>query len=439
MSIWNMSLRALPPRLLVLCVLAGTLLSAATGAEPAKIPAARLSAAGIRELASQHLTLYTDLPASPVVDQLPKIFDQAVPAWSAYFGVPAARTAEWKVTACLMADRQRFSAAGLLPADLPRFDHAYFRGNRVWIVDQRDDYYRRHLLLHEGTHAFSNAMLGSCGPPWYKEGTAELLGTHALEKERLTLKLFPADADDVPGWGRVRLIQDAVAAGRRLAVDEVLAFDDRAHEEVEPYAWCWALASFLDGHPRYRERFRQLAAQVGAQDFNQIFHRQFAEDWAPLNEEWQLYVAGLEYGYDHKREAIDFRPGRPLARTGTTVKVVADRGWQSTGITLDAGRQYHLQATGKYQVVGEPQPWLSTPAGVTIRYWKGKPLGALLAAVLPDRTVSGGESGFLHPLVVGGRADITPAATGTLYLRVNDSPAELSDNAGTVEVRITPD
>ena len=182
----------------------------------------------------------------------------------------------------------------------------------------------------------------------------------------------------------------------------------------------------------------RLPPQVGAKDFNQIFRKQFADDWEPLNEEWQLFVDQLVYGYDLPREAVDFRPGEPLPADGTTVKVRADRGWQSTGIELEAGKRYQLAAQGRYQVATEPKPWLSTPAGITIRYWKGKPLGALLAAVRP---ADGGETenAFLTPLVIGMAKEIAPISTGTLYLRINDSPAERSDNSGSADVRISPE
>jgi hypothetical protein len=398
---------------------------------------AQLQAAGIRKLVGSHITLYTDLPAGPELDPLVTDFDQAYPQWCEYFGVPKRDAQSWRATACLMADKQKFLKVGLLPRNLPKFLHGYFLGNRFWIYDQESDYYRRHLLLHEGTHAFMAALLGSCGPPWYKEGMAELLATHSQQNGRITLDEFPADADDFLGWGRVRLVHEAIAAGRRLRMDDVLEYQADAHTELEPYGWCWAVAAFLDGHPRYRERFRQLPARVGASDFNREVLDRFASDWPQLGEEWQLFTDRLEYGYDLQREAIDFCPGNPLPHDGKTVKVAADRGWQSSGIELQAGRTYRLQASGRYQIAKDERPWLSDPRGVTIRYWEGRPLGVLLAAVHPEPFDPRTDSVFLSPITVGQEATLQPVATGTLYLRVNDSPAELADNAGTLEVRVS--
>ncbi|HVU87834.1 MAG TPA: hypothetical protein VHD36_10975 [Pirellulales bacterium] len=399
---------------------------------------AQLKVAKIRELKGRHLTLYTDLPAGPGVDSLPDAFDQAFDQWLAYFHIEITKSSA-PIVACLMREKPRFAAVGLLPADLPAFDHAYFRGNRIWVFDQKDDYYRRHLLLHEGTHAFMNTNLGACGPPWFMEGIAELLATHALVDGQVALNQFPADAEDVPGWGRVRLVRDALAAGRRMPIDDILTYDARAHEEVEPYGWCWAIAAFLDGHPRYQERFRELARHPDPKDFNDRFRKAFDADWRELAEEWQLFVAHLEYGYDLVREAINFRPGKPLPAAGAKVKVAADRGWQAAGVTLEAGKTYHLRATGRFQVAADPRPWPSGPEGVTIRYWERKPLGILLAAVHPEPFDPDSASTLLSPLAIGAEGTIRPEATGTLYLRINDSPAELDDNKGSLDVQIRPE
>ncbi len=121
------------------------------------------------------------------------------------------------------------------------------------------------------------------------------------------------------------------------------------------------------------------------------------------------------------------------------MKVAADRGWQSAGVTLEAGKTYHLRATGRFQVATDPQPWPSGPGGVTIRYWERKPLGMLLAAVHPEPFDPRTESSLLKPIAIGEEATLRPEASGTLYLRINDSPAELADNAGSLEVQIRED
>ena len=136
------------------------------------------AAAGIHKLSSRRLVLYTDLPLGDEIRRLPGIFDQAFPQWCDYFRVRA--PAAWQMTGFIMKDKARFQSTGLLPADLPHFLHGFSRNNLLWLYEQPSDYYRRHLLLHEGTHGFMNTVLGGCGPPWYMEGMAELLATHRL-------------------------------------------------------------------------------------------------------------------------------------------------------------------------------------------------------------------------------------------------------------------
>ncbi len=117
-------------------------------------------AAELRKLPGKHVTLYTDLASSPAVDALPEMFDQAFPQWCRYFGVDPAKHADWHVVGCMMRDPGPFRAAGLLPEGLPQFTTGYSVGKSFWVHEQPSDYYRAHLFLHEGTHAFINTIPG---------------------------------------------------------------------------------------------------------------------------------------------------------------------------------------------------------------------------------------------------------------------------------------
>jgi hypothetical protein len=402
----------------------------------------RAAAAGIRKLTGRHLDLYTDVPGNPELERLPAVFDQAVPQWADYFGVEQGKTSNWRARAYIIADRNRFEALGLMPAGHDEFVNGISMGSELWLYDQPTAYYRRHLLLHEGTHVFMAAFLGGCGPGWYMEGTAELLATHRLDDQsrRLTLRIMPRDRAEVPMLGRIKLVQDAFEAGRQLSFSAVMQIDNREQLGNEAYAWCWAAAKFLDSHPRYRQRFRRLRHHVLDQKFNEIVRREYADDWANLRAEWRAYVAALEHGYDFERMAIDFQRGEPLHTGPRDVTIAADRGWQSAGVWLEAGRTYRISASGRYQIAAEanngvPQPWPCEPGGVTIEYHDGKPLGILLGAI-DARSNNTNVASFAHPRVIGMDTSITPAASGTLYLRVNDSAGRLDDNRGNLKVTI---
>jgi hypothetical protein len=247
---------------------------------------------------------------------------------------------------------------------------------------------------------------------------------------------FPASRDEVPMWGRIKIVRDDYAARRAKTLKGVLQYGPQAHRQVEPYGWCWAAATFLDHHPRYQKRYRQLLKFVARPDLTDRFTKLIGNDWDELAEEWQVYVTDLEYGHDLSRTVLDFTRGRPLDPSGATVTVAADRGWQNSGVWLEGGKSHQLQASGRYQVAQEPRPWLCEPNGVSIRYYRGRPLGVLLAAVRPEKAAATGPSPLISPITVGLGTTLAPKRSGTLYLRINDSAGELRDNTGTLTVRV---
>ena len=396
----------------------------------------KLTAVGIRRIDGQHLTLHTDLPANAEIDELCLAFDQCYEQWRQYFDLAAEPAVPWRATGYLMRDAERFKSAGLWDAALPDFQNGYSLGHEFWLYDQPSAYYRRHLLLHEGTHCLMHTRLpAQPTPAWHFEGLAELFGTHAWREGELTSRYFPLDRDEVPLWGRIKIVKEAFERREALQLTEVLNTGPRAHFSNEPYGWCWSLSAFLDGHPRYRARFRELARVPGS-EFPARFRAAYEPDWNDLQEEWQVFVGNIEYGYDLERTAIDFAVGEPLPDAGAEVTLAADRGWQPSGYRLEAGRSYELSAAGRYQVDDQPEVWWCEPNGVSIRYYDEAPLGILRAAVRPDLHDPAALSALLQPDNVGLGGRLTPTESGTLYLRINDSGAELADNAGTLAVRV---
>lgn len=402
------------------------------------ISAERADALGIRFVEGQHVRLYTDLPQQAKIDDYPAAFDQGVALWAAYFGLPRERWKEWKISGYLIRDKQRFRRAGLLDPNLPPFLNGFQRGAEIWVYDQPSDYYRRHLLLHEGVHALMNQHLGGCGPPWFMEGMAELLATHQWNQGQLRIVRIPAHREAAEFWGRVKIIKQDYAAGRALSLQEVMSYGPRAHLRVEPYGWSWAACLFFDQTPEYAAPFRRLKASVdlGAAEFNAGFRRELAERWPRLQHQWQVYVAELEYGYDVARNALRLQKGGPLPKAGRTVEVRADRGWQDVGVQLSAGQRVRLSASGRFQLAAKPKIWWSEAGGVTVRYYRRQPLGILQAAIANLARVPDGESPLTRPQAIGDKGTVEVTTAGSLFLRVNDSPAERADNQGSLQVRI---
>ena len=389
----------------------------------------RAAQVGIRRIDGRHIRLYTDLPAHDAIDGLGNVFDAAVPIWTDYFGVPAERTKRWYVQGFLIQDRAKFSALGLLPEANPKFINGYCQGGEVWINQQASDYYRRHLLLHEGTHAFMYEFLGAEeAPNWYMEGMAELLGTHRWNQGTLALRHFPQNREQAPLWGRIKLVREA----QPLSLREVLAFPQRRTLSKDQYAWCWALCKYLDSHPQYGAKFRESASLASQQDFTDQFQQRFQKEWPRLESEWQALLAEIDYGYDTQRMRVQHaQESRPYKEPA---EIAAEGGWQSTGWLLKAGQQYEISAAGRFQIARDQEPWPCEPQGVTIEYFNGQPLGKLLGVLWP--TEADAKVDFSAPLPIGRRYRLRAETDAILYLRVNDSPAKLSDNRGAVLVSI---
>jgi hypothetical protein len=175
-------------------------------------------------------------------------------------------------------------------------------------------------------------------------------------------------------------------------------------------------------------------------EFNSITRREYKANWSEVTAEWQAFVAALDHGYDFERMAIDFSRAQPLTDQPARSTIKADRGWQSAGVRLEAGKSYRISASGRYQIAadqvnGAPRPWPCEPGGVTIEYHDSRPLGMLLGAIV-GREDDFADASLGKPLAVGLGTTIEAGVSGTLFLRVNDSAARLADNRGTLTVSI---
>ena len=398
------------------------------------IDEARLLRQGVRRLEGKHSTLYTDLAASESVDELPKVFDLMVSQLCEYFELNAKKYESWKAEIFLIGDAAKFDKSGALD-QVPKLRNGYALRNRIWLREQPSEYYRRHLLIHEGVHALMGYVFGRWGPPWYREGTAELLGTHRWENGRLTLGYLPQNADEVPNWRRIFIVRDDFAKKEGKRIEDVFRLASEDYDENAAYAWSWAFAAFCDHHPRYRTAFRRTARLLSRPEGELSEHFLRLLDKAAagrFNDDWTDFVANIDFGYDFDRTRIDdFSFGKPLSGDGGAVSVRADRGWQNSGWRLEKGQTYELTAEGRFQLGRTPKIWWSEPNGITVRYHRGIPIGTLLAALLPDSDVD-----FAAPKVVGTGVTWSVERSGTLFFRINDFASELDDNDGSATVRI---
>lgn len=424
--------------------LAISLALAAAGAA-AESPADLARRAGLQVFESRHLTLLTDRPRrdDDGLEELPAVFDQAFATWCRHYGLDPARHDAWRAVGCLMVDRERFRAAGLLPPDgvLPEFENGFCAADRFWLVDQSNPDYRRHLLLHEGVHAFTLTLRTADTPPWYTEGIAEYLATHRLDRDGAAAPRFvptpmPRRHADTEQLGRIERLRQLYAAGQAPSLAAVFETAPQAHRSLDAYAGSWAAVAFLAGHPAYREAFATTERLPLDRDFTSRLRAAPGWDDGAAGRDFAAFVADLDYGYDFDRMAIDWSPGTPLIAPHT-VRVAGDRGWQNSGCSVEQGKHISFTASGRVTVGQASACRLqSAPDGITLRWYRGRPIGRLLVAqwVEPD---DGGSPSF-RILAEGSSGTITAAATGPLYLKLSESPGEIADNSGEFTVTLEP-
>ncbi len=397
---------------------------------------AQLAAAGIHRYTSNRLILYTDLDPE-LAATLPSLADQLYDALVAYFGpLPQARDGhEFQVTGYLIRDEALFREQGLLEG-LPVLHHGKHIANRFWMRDQQQDYYRRHLMLHEFTHCYMTIMPGAVPPVWYMEGMAEIFGTHRLlEDGTAEFRILPDKADNVSGWGRIESIRQESAAGRSLTLGGVFHLGHDAFFKPQAYAWSWGVCQFLDRHPRTKEAFRQLGQHLSDGEFVATFQELLGNDLPNLNIEWELFEFQVQPGYDIAAAAIDFKEGVQLA-TGETksIELSAARGWQDAGLQIEPGMELKITATGRCTLAEEPKPWVSEPQGITVRYFNGQPLGCLVTCFIPDSNSDMPPELVVVP--VGKSARLPFLLPGRLLLRINDRWDDLRNNSGRYQVTV---
>lgn len=408
--------------------------------------------AGLRVLEGDHLTLVTDRPPrdGDGVGNLPEIFDAAFDSWCKHYGIDPAACRDWRALGCLIVDRERFRSAGLLPDAVPEFANGFCDRDRFWMADQSNPDYRRHLLLHEGVHAFTLTLRSLATPPWYTEGIAEFLATHRLRPAgavgpgagAFEPTPMPQRAADVEQLGRIETLRAARAAGTPPTLREVFDTPAAVHHDLRSYAASWAAVAMLALHPAHAKTF--AAAERAALDggFTARLARSEGWDEARTARDFAAFTDDIDYGYDFARSAVDWSPGTPLA-TARRTDVAADRGWQNTGVSLATGRRCAVAARGRVTVgvlretpAGAPVTLESEPDGISIRWYRGRPIGRLLAAQWVEP--AGGGAGRFAILGEGREATCTAIADGPLFLKLNEPPGELRDNAGSFSVAIEP-
>ncbi len=399
---------------------------------PLIINESRVSANSILKQRGNHLTLYTDVRDRADVEALVRVFDAALPQWCAYFDIDPTRAEDWHLRACIIGEETRFRNAGLMPADLPSFPAGFQRGHEMWVYFQPGNYYTRHLVLHEGTHSFMQWFLGGVGAPWYCEGMAELLGLNRWSDPTLKIGYRLKDRSEAEYWGRIKLIKDECKKENGMLLDDVFNISGFAFRDVRSYAWSWAACEFFSNHPLAKKEYAKLKKYVhlNPSQFNQQFVEAIAPVRKQLDRDWKLFIGEVEFGYDIENGVL-----HAATESGDNrFLIAANQSWQNTDIHLQPGDQVWVAGRGRFTVAQKNQtPWPCESNGVTIDYYRGKPLGMLVAGILGE---DGTVDGLFSETAIGLKRKFEASQAGVLCLRINESPAHLSDNQGQLEVAV---
>jgi hypothetical protein len=400
----------------------------------------QLGQAGLVQFSAGPVRLVTDL-SSEDVNSLLQVGAEIAKFWPQRFGelLPAEDGEPFEFTAYVMRDRELFSRAGLLPEDLPLFFHGRQDGSEFWMNDQTREYYRRHLFLHEATHVFMRHIGGETDvlPLWFLEGMAELVATHVVtDDDSVAFGIYPDVRERFAGLDRMELLRRDIAENGVRSIEDVTGLQSGAFARLETYAWAWALCVFLNEHPATRDGFRETLKQLRQWSLPQWLGEAYQADPIGLEVAWTQFVSHVTYRFDFERTNVAITEGKPLAGPHA-VEVRSDRGWQSSGVLVEAGRRYLIEATGRITLAETPKPWVSEADGISFQYVGGLPIGRLLGTVLANdgNAVSRAKS-MLEEFPLSNRAEFVAPVNGMLYLRVNDDWGSLADNRGTLGVTV---
>jgi len=405
-----------------------------------EINPARLAAAGIHILESKRLLLLTDRDPT-TVQGIPALADALYDVLEAQCGElrPSPSGVPFQAVGCLMSDTKRFQTAGLVPNTVLDMRHGEQKGYRFWARDQKTDYYRRHLILHEFVHAYMTIDTIQDDVPnrWFMEGAAEFFATHLDSENPPSFGIIPTSFDGFEGWGRISVIRrrriDRPTTETELqnfpTLDDVFNENTGQGGEDGAYPWWWAVAWMLSEHPDYSSTWDTLCQCRGTAEFYREITTVMEVHGPRLRSDWLLFVESLTEGFDWNRS---FPVHRPVAQSGSTeMMLLADKGWQDTGCAMEQGDTITIECSGECIVEQTTAPWMSQPNGITLEYNQGRPLAEVVAVIVNV------DPGWVsRRIAIGDGRILTATQPGRLWLQINDDAGMRSDNSGSYSVVI---
>ena len=273
---------------------------------------------------------------------------------------------------------------------------------------------------------------------------AELLGVHQWKDNLLQLNYRLRNREEAEYWGRVKRIRSELNTENELNLEDILNIPPAGFNDVRYYAWAWAGCEFFQNHPKTKQIFSTLPQikNLDQSRFNREFLDSIKNHLDVLKRDWQLFINEIDYGYSVSRGCLSeatLSSGR-FGASRTKFQISAERSWQVTELKVRQGERLRVESSGEF-VVGQSSPltpWKCQSNGITIQYYRGRPLGRLQVGILnrDAKTSKQQIKGLLNPLDIGISGVISAPTNGVLCFRINESPAFLRDNRGALEVVI---
>lgn len=264
------------------------------------------------------------------------------------------------------------------------------------------------IVQHEAVHAYCAQAFGSPGPTWYAEGMAEM-GQYWRDDE-LAVRINP-------------LVVNYLETAEPKKLLEIVAAGQITGDSWQAYAWRWALCHLLANNPNYSDQFKVLGmAMMSGKEAS--FESVYGPVANQISFEYDFFVEHLTNGYRVDLCAWDWQSKiRKLKGNQTSsAKIIARRGWQGAGISVEQGETYSIENSGSWS--SSPVVEKHGPEGDSA----GR--GKLVGILLNDFQLS-------DPFPIGNAVEITMPAAGLLYLRMEDAWDQLDDNEGTIELEFS--
>ena len=274
---------------------------------------------------------------------------------------------------------------------------------RRTIVFSCDDH---RTVQHEAIHAYCQQTFGSTGPTWYSEGMAEM-GAY-WKQGQLEVDIQPGVINYLTNAPPKKML-DIVAAGQVTG------------DSWQAYAWRWALCHLLANNPNYSDRLKGLGVAMMS-GRKASFEATYGDVAEHISFEYDQFVKNFGNGYRADLSAWQWNvKPKKLFGKQATAKVLAQLGWQATGVLVEQGKSYDVAADGTWQIT-EAGEMLSGDGNVA-----GS--GKLTGAIFKDFKLS-------KSFDLGEKETFVAAQDGQLFLRCHDAWTELSENSGELTVTI---